>query len=200
MKILFTLFTILFTLTNIYSQEFIEKLAQETCVCLEGKSTEGMTQSQKEMQMGVCMFQGIGKYKQEFDAYKKSQNLNDIDLEKFGEELGIEMAVICPSFIINFVDPAYFSEDPEADYSLEVELGKIKSIDKKQFNTVNLEIGDGSILKFLWLWDFEGSEILIKEQLKNKWINVFYSNIMLYDPEKKTYINYKVVEGITFGE
>ena len=199
MKKLFTLFAILFMLTNVHSQEFIEKLAQETCTCLEGKSTEGMTQSQKEMQMGVCMFQGIGKYKQEFDAYKKNQNLGDIDLESFGEEVGIEMAVICPSFILSYVDSDYFSEEVP-DYSLEVELGKINSIEKIQFNNVKLEICDGSVLKFLWLWDFEGSEILIKEQFKNKWINVFYSNLMLYDSEKKTYINYKVVEGITFGE
>lgn len=195
-----SIFFLLFSLfSQAYSQEFIEKLAQETCACLEGKSTEGLTQSQKEMQMGVCMFQGIGKYKEEFDAYKKDKNLLDMDLEAFGEEVGMQMAIICPSFIMQYYEADYLSE-PVSDYSLEVELGKIKSIDKKQFNIVNLEIGDGSILKFLWLWDFEGSEILIKNQYKNKWINIFYSNLMLYDADKKTYINYKVIEGIEFGE
>jgi len=199
MKNIFTVLTILFVFNHASSQEFIEKLAQETCACLEGKSTEGLTQSEKEMQIGVCMFQGIGKYKEEFDTYKQDKELLDMDLEAFGEEVGIEMALICPAVIMGYYDSTELY-DPEAVYSLEVELGKIKSIDKKQFNIVNLEIGDGSILKFLWLWDFEGSEILVKNQFKNKWINIFYSNLMLYDPEKKTYINYKVIEGVELGE
>ncbi len=199
MKKIFTLLTIVFVFNYSYSQDFIEKLAQETCTCLEGKSTEGLTQSEKEMQIGVCMFQGIGKYKQEFDVYKQDKQLLDMDLEAFGEEVGIQMALICPNFIMQYYDSAALY-DSEVAYSLEVELGKIKSIDKKQFNIVNLEIGDGSILKFLWLWDFDGSDILTKNQFKNKWINIFYSNLMLYDPEKKTYINYKVIEGVELGE
>lgn len=199
MKNIFTVLTLLFLFNYASSQEFIEKLAQETCTCLEGKSTEGLTQSEKEIQIGVCMFQGIGKYKKEFDAYKQDKELLDMDLEVFGEEVGIQMAMICPGLVMSYYDSTDLYE-PETAYSLEVELGKIKSIDKKQFNIVNLEIGDGSILKFLWLWDFDGSEILTKNQYKNKWINIFYSNLMLYDPEKKTYINYKVIEGVELGE
>lgn len=199
MKNIFTILTVLFAVNHAFSQEFIEKLAQETCTCLEGKSPEGLTQSEKEMQLGVCMFQGIGKYKEEFDAYKQDKNLLDMDLEAFGEEVGMQMAIICPQFIMQYYDSTALYET-ETAYSLEVELGKIKSIDTKQFNIVNLEIADGSILKFLWLWDFEGSEILTKNQFKNKWINIFYSNLMLYDPEKKTYINYKVIEGVELGE
>lgn len=197
MKHLFTFSLFLLMIPTLFAQTFIEKLAEETCKCLEGKSTEGMNQSQKEMQMGICMFQGIGLHKQEFEDYKKGQGITEMNFESFGEEVGIQMAVICPIFIMEYVDPTYYTE---TENSLLVELGKIKSIEKKQFNTVNLEIGDGSILKYLWLWDFEGSEILIKDQFKNKWINIFYSNLPLYDPEKKTYINFKVIEKIALGE
>lgn len=108
------------------------------------------------------------------------------------------MLSFCSDFFINNFADEYMNEQYFSEVS--VELGKIKSIEKKQFNTVNLQMYDGSILKFIWLWDFEGSEILTKNQFKNKWINIIYSTIELYDPEIKKYIPYRVIEGMSFGE
>lgn len=178
-------------------QEFIQTLAEETCECLSNKSVEGLNQQEKEMQMGVCMLEGVGRHKEAFDEYRKGKSFEDMDLEKFGEEVGIYMATICPLLVLDYADPSYFESD-EPD--LGVELGKINSIEKKQFNIVSLEVGDGSILKFLWLWDFEGSDVLIKNQYKNKWVNIYYFEYPLYDPDKKVYVNYKVIEGIALGE
>lgn len=198
MKKLFTFLFLIVISQFSYSQDFLQTLAQETCECLSNKNSEGLNQKEKEMQMGVCMLEGIGRHKKEFDVYRDGKSFDEIDLEKFGEEVGVYMATICPVLILDYADPSYFQDETAA--AVEVELGKIKSMEKKQFNFVNLEVSDGSVLKFLWLWDFEGSELLIKNQFKEKWINIFYTIIPLYDPERKTYVNYKVIEGIELGE
>lgn len=179
------------------AQDFIQTLAEETCECLSKKSVEGLNQEEKEIQMGVCMLEAVGRHKDGFNEYRNGKSFDEMNLEQFGEEVGIHMATICPLLVLDYADMSYFeTEEPD----LSVELGKIKSIEKKQFNIISLEVGDGSILKFLWLWDFEGSEILIKNQYKNKWLNIYYFEYPLYDPEKKVYVNYKVIEGIALGE
>lgn len=182
---------------NLFSQDFLDIVAQETCDCITQKDLEGLTSDEKEMQLGVCMFGSISKRKSQFDEYTHGKNLMEYGYEKFGEEVGINMAIHCPLFFMEYAnEDISFGEEEK----LSIELGKIATIEKKQFNVVNLEVGDGSILKFLWLWDFEGSELLIKNQLKDKWVNIFYSNLMLYDPDRKTYVSYKVIEGIELGE
>lgn len=183
---------------NLFSQDFLDTVGQETCDCITQKDLEGLTEGEKEMQLGVCMFGSISKHKSQFDEYTHGKNLMEYGYEKFGEEVGINMAIHCPLFFMEYASNEGISFGDEE--KLSIELGKITTIEKKQFNVVNLEVGDGSILKFLWLWDFEGSELLIKNQFKGKWVNIFYSDTQLFDPDRKTYVNYKVIEGIELGE
>lgn len=174
----------------------IENIADDSCECMNKSSLSDMNSGQIEMQMGVCILQSVGKYKVEIEKSIGQRSITEIMTEEFGEQVGMKMALTCPQIFMFFGD--YTEEIKELGYS--VELGKIKSIEKKQFNMVNLEMYDGSTLKFLWLWDFEGSEILTKNQYKNKWINIFYSILELYDPELKKYVPYKIIEAVELGE
>jgi len=191
--LIFTIFSLNLTAQN---DEQIQKIAQSTCECLSEKNLEGKTQQEIEVQFGFCILGSVSKNKKEFDEMYGGKSIMEIDMEKFGEEIGLQLTGLCPDVFMNLD----LGPDEEESVELNVELGKIISIEKKQFNTINLEIGDGSVLKFLWLWDFEGSDILIKNQYKNKWINIFYSSLLLYDAEKKSYVNYKVIERVELGE
>lgn len=184
--------------TSVLSNDLMDKMAEETCECVKKLDFSGMPQNQIEMNLGMCILQSISSNKIEVENQLGAFSITSIMTEEFGEKMGLQMLSFCSDFFINnfadeYMNEQYFSE-------LSVELGKIKSIEKKQFNTVNLQMYDGSILKFIWLWDFEGSEILTKNQFKNKWINIIYSIIELYDPEIKKYIPYRVIEGMSFGE
>jgi len=184
--------------TEVWSQQTgMEKIALSTCECVSEKNMEGKTREEIEMQFGFCLLGSVSQHKKEFDEIYKGKSVMEIDMEKFGEEIGMNMAIVCPEILMQ-IDFGVFDEEETLEIS--IELGKIKSIEKKQFNIVNLEVGDGSVLKFLWLWDFEGSELLIKNQYKNKWVNIYYYDYPLYDPDKKAYVNYKVIEGIELGE
>jgi len=184
---------------NLFSQDFLDTVAKETCECITQKDLGEATAQEKEMQLGVCMFSSISKHKSMFDEYAQGKSLMEYGFEKFGEEVGINMAIYCPLFFMEYAatEGVNFADD---EVEMNIELGKITVIEKKQFNVVNLEVGDGSILKFLWLWDFEGSEILTQNQFKGKWMNIYYLNYPLYDPDKKDYVIYKVIEGMELGE
>ena len=182
--------------TQLGAQSLNEKLAEETCHCIEAINFEDFTMKQKENQLGICIMSAISKHKPAFDQVHNGKNISEIDMEKVGEEIGLEMVNLCPFTFMEIVEE---EKDTNA-IPLKVELGKISGIEKNQFNTVNLESGDGSILRFLWLWDFEGSDYLIKNKYKGKWMNIFYSEIPLYDSKKGNYIYFKVIEGIEIGE
>jgi len=178
------------------AQTFMKTMAIETCDCMSTKNTDGLQQKEIEMQMGLCILESVGKNRAAFDAHFGGKSITEIDQFKFGEDIGIEMASLCPMLLLNVAD---LSEEA-IETNLGVELGKIVSIDKKQFNVVNLETGDGSVLKFLWLWDFDGSPILVDKQYSGKWVNIFYSNVELLDAQKESYVVFKVIEGIELGE
>lgn len=184
--------------TSDLSNDLMDKMAEETCECVKKLDFSGMPQNQIEMNLGMCILQSINSNKVEVENQLGAFSITSIMTEEFGEKMGLQMLSFCSDFFMDnfadeYVNEQYFSE-------VSVELGKIKSIEKKQFNTVNLQMYDGSVLKFLWLWDFEGSEILTKNQFKNKWINIIYSTIELYDPAIKKYIPYRVIEGVSIGE
>lgn len=191
------LFGLIFCLP-LNAQNIYQKVAEHTCSCLGEKTTEELEAVNLEFQLGLCIIGGIFKNKEEFDQTFGGKTIQEIDMEKFGEDVGMEMLNICPQIFLNFVNG---DDDEEANDEFSgIELGKITGIEKKQFNVVNLESGDGSILKFLWLWDFTGSEMLIDGSYKDKWLNVVYSNVELYDAQKATYVVFKVIEAIVEGE
>lgn len=190
------LFGLIFCLP-LNAQNIHQKVAEHTCSCLGEKTTEELEAVNLEFQLGLCIIGGIFNNKVAFDQTFGGKSIQEIDMEKFGEDVGIEMLSICPQIFLNFID----EDDKEDDSGFSgIELGKITGIEKKQFNVINLESGDGSILKFLWLWDFTGSEILIDGSYKDKWLNVVYSNVELYDAQKATYVIFKVIEAIVEGE
>lgn len=148
-----------------------------------------------ELEFGICLMTALSKDPERLYQEFQTTSIVDIDMEKFGEIVGMEMVGICPMVFLPFMD-----DDDEDAVRPDIELGKIKSIDYAGLTTVNLEIGDGSILKFLWLWEFEGDEYLLKNTYKNKWMNIYYYNIPIFDPKQRKYITYKVIEGIEIGE
>lgn len=200
MRIISTLVFLFFS-TLAYSQEIYQILAEETCNCIEDIDIEEMSMAQREMNLGICMFKAANKHKVAFAAAHSGKDFlelaNEDEGEKVGEDIAIEMLELCPMIFMGFLAD---ESDGSEEYALSVELGKISSVEKNQFNIVNLKMGDGSTLKFLWLWDFEGSELMIDNAYKDKWINIFFQEIPLYNSQQGKYINYKVIEGMELGE
>lgn len=194
------LFPLLFLLFSsfVLSQEFHDQLALETCNCIENIALEDLTYQQKEIQLGICLIVGVSKFDEELqNEYGKTfTEFNDREQTILFENIGLKMMENCPFTVMRFSEDEIFNEESAP----KVELGKISAINNNQFNTVVLKIGDGSLNNFLWLWDFEGSEILIENDYLDKWINIFYIEIPMYNPDSSIYVNYKIIDKIELGE
>lgn len=184
---------------SVYSQEFHEQLAIESCECVAQIDLESLTYEQREVQLGVCLIVSLGKFSKELEnTYGKT--FIDFDEKEqilLFEKVGFKMWEICPVNMMNFSDDFAFHDSEDFP---SVEFGKISTIQQNQFNTVVLRLGDGSLNNFLWLWDFEGSDILIEKEYIDKWINIFYIEAPMYNPETSSYVNYKIIDKIELGE
>lgn len=176
------------------SQEFLEMLAEEACECMKESGYEDKEFEEIQMTVGTCILKSVMSHNEEFEEYSEGRKLMDMDLERFGEQVGMHMGVICPDLFMH-IDMNWADEE-----MTEIEFGKIISVEKRQFNVVNLESGDGSVLKFLWLWEFEGSRELQAGEFKDRWVNIIYSLVPLYDPSQNKYIDFRVIEAILSGE
>lgn len=195
----FIILLLLLLSISVYSQEFHETIATETCKCLEQIDLESLTYEQKEVQMGICLIVSLGKFGDELEnTYGKTFfDFDDREQTILFERIGFKALEICPFTMISFTEDGTF---PQSEDFPSVEFGKISTIQQNQFNTVILRLADGSLNNFLWLWDFEGSDILIEKEYIDKWINIFYIEAPMYNPETSSYVNYKIIEKIELGE
>lgn len=108
---------------------------------------------------------------------------------------------IAPCFFANFIKNESVDNVSKGNSNeLFTEKGIITSLKSNQFNMIHLKTEDGSLLKFMWLTDFEGAEILMKEQYKNKSVSIYYDNFEFYDPKSKSYIKHRVIYGLEINE
>src|SRR5690625_1764982 len=52
---------------SVYSQEFHEQLAIESCECVAQIDLESLTYEQREVQLGVCLIVSLGKFSKELE-------------------------------------------------------------------------------------------------------------------------------------
>lgn len=104
------------------------------------------------------------------------------------------MAFVCPQFFSDLIERENVSESTEEAFSNEI--GQITSVENQLFNIVHFKSLDGSLLKFLWLYEFAGDNILMDKKFKNKKVSILFDTFSFYDPKSKSYINYRVIDKI----
>lgn len=188
-----------------YSQDFVDLAAQEICECVQSKDNDEKSRSQLEVQIGICMMETISTHPKEFEEYTNGKSLSELDFKNLGTEVGVRMVSYCPLFFTNFIQNHLEEEIPkeipkEIPTEFFIEKGEITAVKSNQFHTIHFKTEDGSLLKFMWLTDFEGAEILMKEQYKNKSVSIYYDNFEFYDPKSKSYIKHRVIYGLEINE
>ena len=126
----------LFLLLNLkgFSQDYLDKITQQTCGCLN-KVSDTVSTDRMYMELGVCMISAAEPYKKQL---KKDHNIDisNIDSneegEKLGKLIGIKMASVCPDALLALTARAEKNEkNNESD--LNVFVGRITKIDKDYF-------------------------------------------------------------------
>lgn len=186
MKNLTLLFLLIISFVS-HAQEDYKKLAQQTCDCVSKKDLTNATKKSIEMSLGLCLLEVI------------QQNNIDIQItdapamRSFGEKVGIQMAPICPSVFSILAE-----EESTTKIQTMTAIGKIKSIDDKNFLFVTLKEKEGKEIQFVWLRYFNGSDEFVSDpkKLVGKQVTIEYQNTECYLPKAKGYFAQKEIVGL----
>lgn len=196
MKSLLTLI-VLFLTASLPAQEYLEKIAKESCSCSKSLSDTSNTE-RMYMELGLCMIKAAEPYKKQL---KKDYNINLDNMENEGEALGkvigLKMATICPDVLIRLSEKEN-AGTKAAELPQEAFQGRVTKIEKDFFVIFSVNDNAGKSLKFYWLTNAESNIELVNkyEQLFDKDVKVKYHVMTLFDAKISDYRNFNVIDKI----
>jgi len=177
--------------------ELVTKLSEETCSCM---STQEIKKDNLDMVLGLCMLKGVNKHQADVDKhFGKDIITNKPVLEKLGEEIGMKLALNCPSFLQLVMDSdENFFEDEESEEVDQQITGVFKKSYSNNFLTVEIVESTGRKHEFILLHDFDTAYLITDNVLKsNDEVVITYYVLDLYDVNSKRFMNYKIISDIT---
>lgn len=192
MKKLTIIFLMSFMSLQLFGQNKKVEIARQMCECINNKSLDQLNYNQYTNEIGLCLIEIVAQ-----DTELMAEIANDSDLpmdqayKEFAKEIGMLAGFECPQIFLNV--QRLQNGIPEPLEMKLIETGQITGVDKNQFNSILLKTSDGSLLKFLWLDRFEGDQVLMNKDFKNKNFTVQYEEKKLFDSKKNAYISYKVI-------
>lgn len=169
-----------------------KKLAAFTCECATNKGTEKLT----ETELGFCIFESLGMLDEKerkiigYNPDKKSASL-----ERIAENVGVEMALLCPKVFANILgeESEYVVEETE-EIIASSHKGTFESMTAGEFNTIVITDESNTKRAFIWLFSFEGDSLFIKDKIvKGDKVEIFYTEQQFFDPKTKTYKIYNEI-------
>lgn len=188
------------------AQDVIDKVADETCTCLEERSPAGkMESSQLEMVLGLCMLEAGGKYEDELEK-EYGLKLNSVEsMEKLGEVVGERMADSCDKFM-EIIFAMMGEEDSELMQELMQELdeepgdegiiGKVISVTGEELLVIKIKSA-GKTQTFHVIGDFSGENVVDKgDDLIGETVSIVFDENEIYSPKMKAFVSVKEIKKI----
>jgi hypothetical protein len=164
--------------------DIYKTIAKETCDCIAKRNIDAAKRAEVEMALGLCMLESINAHKIDIEVSDETA------MAKFGEQVGMQMAPICPTVFNAFIE----SEEETQPEIFELS-GTVKSIESGEFLYVIFKEVSGKEHKLLWFRYFPGSDDF-KDNPKGligKKATVYYHDIECYFPKMKAYYNTKEI-------
>lgn len=172
-----------------------KKLADATCECTKAKGEATIT----DISLGLCIFQSLDKLtpkEQKIIGYNPEKKMETI--EGVAENVGLEMALICPDIFANMNDSedevvaeeATAAEDPSI-------IGTFDSMVSNEFVTIKIIDENKGKKDFIWLFPFDGDTLFIKKKVdKGEKIQIYYREQEFFDPKTNSYQKYNEITEI----
>lgn len=193
---------------NLYSQEFLDEMAQKTCDCIQDIDLEEADASQIEIKLGMCIIKVIPDYKEDLKETfgLDLSTLNSPDMEETGRIVGERMVSICPDVFLAM--SFKLNDEPSSEFESLTEstsasvTGKIIKVSGEPFVTVYVKDNQNRMVKLLWLGYFENSEdyIASEEEMKGLSVEIEYYSMNLYDSRIKDYVPYNIISTLKVTE
>ncbi len=172
-----------------------KKLAESTCECTKAKGEATIS----DISLGLCIFQSLDKLtpkEQKVIGYNPEKKMETI--EGVAENVGLEMALICPEIFANMTDS---EEEATVDTTAVEEdtfiIGTYDSMVSKEFVTIKIIDENKAIKDFIWLFPFDGDTLFIKKKVdKGEKIEVHYREQEFFDPKTNSYQKYNEITEI----
>ena len=167
-----------------------KKFAAITCECASKKDPNEIT----ETDLGICIFESLDKLNEKerkIIGYNPDKKMETI--EKVAENIGIEMAVLCPEVFAKIGE----AEASVKDIADTFVIGTLESITSNEFKTINIIDEDSAKRTFIWLFSFAGDTLFIKNKVvKGDKLEVHYCEKEFFDPKKNSYQKYNEITEI----
>ena len=178
----------------------IKRVSKSFCDEFSKKDPSKINMENMEMELGLIILPVFSKYADEIEKEWGFSN-DEEGLGKFGEKIGQDAAINCPSF------QAFIMKNLDAITELD-EDGKTKSIsgdfisvEPGTFSSILIKNKTGKEEKLWWFEFFEGADDLVKNagKLKAKPVTVQYKEMEIFDATLKEYRKIKVITKMVFN-
>ena len=181
---------------NIFSQTVNDKIAQETCDCLSKVDLESTNADDLDLNIGLCMLESYNNHISEFAENEKLDFEDEVQMEKYGEQIAMKMLAFCPNIILKLGSIDNANEDESE--SLFIDGNFNGTSNKESFFTVLIKENNGKISKLALLDNFDNSYLIIDKVLKiNDSVSVNYYEIELFDVKLNRFVTTKIITDIT---
>lgn len=171
-----------------------KKLAESTCECTKAKGEETIS----DISLGLCIFQSLDKLtpkEQKVIGYNPEKKMETI--EGVAENVGLEMALICPEIFAKMSDSEEEATEEVADVEDTFIVGTYDSMVSKEFVTIKIIDENKAVKDFIWLFPFDGDTLFIKKKVdKGEKIEVHYREQEFFDPKTNSYQKYNEITEI----
>ncbi|WP_111307450.1 hypothetical protein [Confluentibacter sediminis] len=182
---------------TVFSQDIKEKIAKETCECVSKLDTDSMNSSDLELKFGLCM---LDAYNMHIDEFPESERLDfgdNVQMEKFGEEIALKMLTSCPDLILKLGGSYNVSENENTDKNDSVIKGVFNGSKTGTFYNIIVKESTGKTTELIILDYFENVYLITDKLIKNNQeIEVYYYETELFDVKLNKFVSTKIVTDI----
>lgn len=186
---------------QLQAQDVLDKIAKESCTCATDLDTT-LNEEERNMQLGLCMLQSAMPYQKELKKkYDIDLNKIDEDGERFGQMLGMRLAVQCPEFVAMMANES--SEEEEAIVAAPVlptssMEGALSTVKTGQFLTLVVKKDDGAMVELLFLDHAAGVDQVLRRPDQGRGTTGSWTYVTqdLFDPVSRSYRPFYVVKGV----
>lgn len=183
-----------------FSQKYLVKIAEESCVCLENIS-DTINPEQINMEMGMCIIEAAVPYKKQL-LKDHDIDMDQIDVygEKLGMLIGVKLASVCPNTLLRVTKLANVGniEEPEEIDDIQIVNGTVTKIEDDMFVIFSIKDETNRVSKYYWLTGIDSDVDITSNymDLLNKDISIAYETKELFDPRIQVYRQFKIITEI----
>jgi hypothetical protein len=197
---------VFFISTTVVAQDPLDKIAKESCSCVESKKLDFTKDSDikaLQMALGLCIVESFSTHQSKFSKKELAEFEGEGGMRKLGEKVAMKMVSYCPDVIMamgkkyleekeaNSGDEVIQGDPIEADPTIE---GTITAIEKNQFVTIKLKDKNGRVHSFLLLDYFETASLYTENKIKvGDALTIGYSEIELFDTASNDFKYFKII-------